>query len=251
MFLGGAYQTTTGTYYDTSATVSACDSVTMTSLTVNPAYYVIMQDVEICAGDSALIFGIYQNVSGIYIDSFFTSTGCDSLMSTALVVNSLPVVSISGLDSIYCSTDPGATMIGTPSDGSFAGTGGVAGNSFYPATGIGTYTVVYTYTDSNNCTNSSSQDVSVNNCTGLNQLSISNRQSIIVYPNPTTGTIDIMGVSLVVDGVISIVNILGEEMLMTELTNKINISHLPDGIYFLQIETVNKVIALKVVKQTE
>ncbi|MBW8051740.1 MAG: hypothetical protein FVQ77_15665, partial [Cytophagales bacterium] len=38
ILLGGSYQNTPGTYYDTLASVSGCDSVIATTLTVNPTY---------------------------------------------------------------------------------------------------------------------------------------------------------------------------------------------------------------------
>ena len=84
----GTYRSTAGTYYDSLTTIDGCDSVHSTALTVNPTYNVTDPAVSICSGDSALIYGAYQNVSGIYYDSLTTVDGCDSIHSTVLSVDS-------------------------------------------------------------------------------------------------------------------------------------------------------------------
>ncbi|MFB6305459.1 MAG: LamG-like jellyroll fold domain-containing protein, partial [Flavobacteriales bacterium] len=51
ILLGGSYQTTAGTYYDTLSTVNGCDSVITTNLTVNPLPTVSLgNDTIICDG---------------------------------------------------------------------------------------------------------------------------------------------------------------------------------------------------------
>ncbi|MBW8060740.1 MAG: T9SS type A sorting domain-containing protein [Solirubrobacterales bacterium] len=85
LYIGGAWQTAQGTYYDTSATVNGCDSVIATTLTVNPTYNVSSSD-TICAGDSVFIGGAWQTTPGIYYDTS-TVNGCDSIIITTLTVN--------------------------------------------------------------------------------------------------------------------------------------------------------------------
>ncbi|MDX2359669.1 MAG: T9SS type A sorting domain-containing protein [Crocinitomicaceae bacterium] len=48
--------------------------------------FTYFDSLDICAGDSVMIGGIYQSTSGIYIDSLITLTGCDSLISYDLTV---------------------------------------------------------------------------------------------------------------------------------------------------------------------
>lgn len=86
VFLEGAYQSTSGVYYDTTSTALGCDSITETTLTVNPAP-VYTEILNICQGDSALIHGVYQNTTGNYIDTLQTMSGCDSIIDVNLVVN--------------------------------------------------------------------------------------------------------------------------------------------------------------------
>jgi len=82
-------------------------------------------------------------------------------MST--VVNALPVVQLSGLATDYCVDAADAQLSGTPSGGTFIGTGLTANDEFSPSTaGVGTYTIKYTYTDGNSCTNVDSASAIVN-----------------------------------------------------------------------------------------
>ena len=81
----GTYQTTSGTYYDTLATVNLCDSVFATTLTVNPTAFNV--SVSICEGDSILLEGSYQTIAGTYYDTLIASNGCDSVIVSTLTVN--------------------------------------------------------------------------------------------------------------------------------------------------------------------
>lgn len=86
IFLGGANQTTSGTYYDTLVSAFGCDSVIITGLTVHSTY--LLQDtVSICADDSAALGNTYYNTSGTHYDSSLTVAGCDSISVLHLTVN--------------------------------------------------------------------------------------------------------------------------------------------------------------------
>jgi len=81
--------------------------------------------------------------------------------SITMIVHSLPIVSISGLDSIYCLNHPPVIMIGHPLGGTFSGIG-VVGNIFNPSvTGPGIWHIIYTPMDSNGCINSDTATVIV------------------------------------------------------------------------------------------
>ena len=121
----------------------------------------------------------------------------------SITVNSLPVVSFSSLGASNCYNSV-VTLTGNPSGGVFSGNG-VAGNIFNASiTGSGNQTITYTYTDGNNCTDSSSQstlilplptaiqmcEVTVDSLSGSNQYNevywdktafSSNIDSVIVY----------------------------------------------------------------------
>ncbi len=88
--------------------------------------------------------------------------GCINSSDVTVAVNVLPTVNFSGLASSYCTTSPPVTLTGSPVGGTFSGPG-MTGNSFDPAAaGTGTHSITYSYTDGNGCSNSISQQVTVN-----------------------------------------------------------------------------------------
>jgi hypothetical protein len=86
ILLGGNYQTTAGTYYDSLQTIEGCDSIIATTLAISPTY-MMNQNATICQGDSIFLEGNYQTTAGTYYDSLQTIEGCDSIITTTLVVN--------------------------------------------------------------------------------------------------------------------------------------------------------------------
>ncbi|MFH1319235.1 MAG: T9SS type A sorting domain-containing protein [Bacteroidota bacterium] len=101
--LADAYQVTVGIYYDTLVAANGCDSIISTDLIVNLNYFTNTTDVNICTGDSAKIFSDYQSTTGTYYDTLYSVNGCDSAISTDLIVN--PTYSYNTPDVILCSDD--------------------------------------------------------------------------------------------------------------------------------------------------
>ncbi|MCC6463558.1 MAG: Ig-like domain-containing protein, partial [Saprospiraceae bacterium] len=85
-------------------------------------------------------------------------TGCTNSTTTTITVYPLPTVS-AGTYGPVCVDAADVTLEGTPSGGTFSGTG-VTGNFFDPT--AGTQTITYTYTDENSCTNSATTTIVVN-----------------------------------------------------------------------------------------
>jgi len=88
LLIYGAYQNSAGTYYDSLQTANGCDSVLSTTLILDTISS-YNQNQTICQGDSILIFGVYQNQSGVYYDTLQTANGCDSVLSIALVLDTI------------------------------------------------------------------------------------------------------------------------------------------------------------------
>ncbi len=87
--------------------------------------------------------------------------GCtnDDVQSTT--VHELPVLSISGLDTLYDITDPVVLLVGNPAGGTFSGPG-VSGDNFDPASaGLGIHDIIYNYSDVFGCANSDTQSVEI------------------------------------------------------------------------------------------
>jgi len=98
VFLSGSYQTVSGAYNDTiiNGSSNGCDSIITTNLNVLPLS-VSDFSLSICQGDSILLLGTYQTLSGIYNDTIINGSfnGCDSIVSTNLIVNQATEVSVS------------------------------------------------------------------------------------------------------------------------------------------------------------
>lgn len=111
------------------------------------------------------------------------SCGSSAPAILPVTVNALPVVALSVNPDSICSSAPAATLSGgSPSGGVYAGTG-VSGGSFNPiVAGIGTHTILYTYTDGNGCSGSASDQIVVYICAGINELN--NGYTMQVFPNP-------------------------------------------------------------------
>ncbi|MDP4275538.1 MAG: immunoglobulin domain-containing protein, partial [Bacteroidota bacterium] len=118
-------------------------------------------------GSTLTLTNVASSDGGSYV-CIVNSGTCPKAVNSAaavLTVNSLPTVSFSGVTSPYCQNASPVTLTGSPLGGTFSGSavtdigGGTA--SFFP-TSAGTYTITYTYTDANTCSNSSKKDIVVN-----------------------------------------------------------------------------------------
>ena len=113
--------------------------------------------------------------------------------SFAINVNPIPTVTLD-LTSIGtpCVTDPSFALAGgAPTGGVYSGVGVNSGN-FNPANaGVGTQTITYTYS-ANGCSNTSTSTITVDGCSSLDE---SVEESIVIFPNPTSGLMKIEGIS--------------------------------------------------------
>jgi hypothetical protein len=236
ILLGGNYQTTAGTYYDSLQAITGCDSIVATTLTVNPTY-MINQDAFICEGDSILIGGSYQSTSGTYYDSLQTMDGCDSILVVDLTVDPLPTVTLALAVDTVCENDASFTLTGgSPAGGVYSGPG-VSGGNFDPvAAGAGTHTIIYMYVDTNGCANSDSADIFVDDCLGIPSLAVN---GISIYPNPSNGNFIINLKDEVTNAQVLLINSVGEKVYSLSFSgNKTDVScNVAAGIYSLQIVT--------------
>ncbi len=83
--VGTNVHTTTGIYSDTLTTISGCDSIVSTILTVNPTKNTSYSPV-ICQGETVEVGTHIYSTTGIYSDTLNTILGCDSIVITNLTV---------------------------------------------------------------------------------------------------------------------------------------------------------------------
>ncbi|MBL4593184.1 MAG: gliding motility-associated C-terminal domain-containing protein [Flavobacteriales bacterium] len=157
IMLGGVFQNTAGIYNDTLSTSLGCDSVIVTTLTVNPINTTQVTD-AICQGQSIMLGGLLQTTAGVYYDTLTTSLGCDSILETTLSVNPLPVI-IASADDTIC---PGLVANISASGGvSYNWDNGLGAGQNQSVSPLVSTTYVVTGTDANGCQNTDTVNVMV------------------------------------------------------------------------------------------
>lgn len=101
LLLEGSFQTISGQYTDTVFSDLGCDSIILTTLTVNSAIQA-EQNVSICEGDSIFLEGAFRSFPGQYTDSLTSTLGCDSVQITNLEINALPTISVADATILPC-----------------------------------------------------------------------------------------------------------------------------------------------------
>ncbi|AEA43296.1 T9SS C-terminal target domain-containing protein [Fluviicola taffensis] len=125
--------------------------------------------------------------------------GCSNTANDAILVNPLPIVSITNNQSPYCLSNTPAGLVLSPTGGQLTGTG-VTTNQFIPSqAGVGTFTLTYTYQDTNGCSNSTTINVQVTapappSLTIPSDLCIDS-DTVSMIGNPTGGSFQIDGVA--------------------------------------------------------
>jgi hypothetical protein len=83
----GQYRHTPGSYSQTFPKPWACDSIVQQQLIVNQPVTTTLPTIHLCVGDSALIFGQYQHLSGNYSLTLTSAAQCDSIVFQPLSVS--------------------------------------------------------------------------------------------------------------------------------------------------------------------
>ena len=242
-----------------TVTVNAVPSLTLNSVTTSSA---------ICAGQAATLIasgantytwntGLNGNVAIVFptATTIYTATGTNTfgcLGSNTIAIN-VQVSSPVSLTAPYynsCLTIFGGASIpltGSPIGGSYSGFN-VSGAFFTPQA-IGSFTPVYTYTDSvTGCVAKDSINIIVASCLGVSENTTSENTDITIFPNPNNGNCKISSDH---DLEITIVNQLGQIVIsasLNELNNRqLMLSNLANGVYFVVSKGNEKKINQKVV----
>ncbi|MBI4929768.1 MAG: PKD domain-containing protein, partial [Bacteroidetes bacterium] len=177
------------------------------------------------------------------------SCGSSTAQTFSVTVNALPAVTFNLSPSIVC-LNSGAFALtgGSPSGGTYSGTGVSAGN-FTPATaGTGTFTITYSYTDVNGCTNTATQSIIVDPCTGIQN--IVGEEQIIIYPNPFSENVTITW-NLHGNHIVELFDVLGNHLGKWNITDNhllIDAGNLEEGVYYIRTSSDSGMSVRKVVK---
>ncbi|MCS6822328.1 MAG: gliding motility-associated C-terminal domain-containing protein [Microscillaceae bacterium] len=130
--------------------------------------------------------------------SFTDNNGCTNTDTKTVQIFPLPVLTINGLANRYCIDNAPINLTATPVGGSFTINGNAA-TQFNPnVLGVGTHIVRYTFTDTNNCTNTLEQSVEVVPLPTLAFVGLQNHYCIdvpafVLSATPAGGTFRING----------------------------------------------------------
>jgi hypothetical protein len=206
---------------------------------------------SICDGETYSIGGQSYTVSGLYYEIYMTAMGCDSTAILELTTLPLPAVYLDPVfDTLIDLSLPEVNLPeGFPAGGIYFGPGVIASLLIPADAGPGEHTIYYEFTDSNGCSNIDSVVVNI-------QIfgEISGEAGVlkmILYPNPAREELYIKAPA---STQIQLINTLGQRqvnMLMEELPNemlRMDISHLPQGVYVLEMQIQGRVLSGKVVK---
>jgi uncharacterized delta-60 repeat protein len=248
-------------YTITVEDVNNCVGTGVTTVTVNPLPTITAgtSNSIICVGQTATISAsgantytwspvgsgsnivVTPSVNTVYTVSGTDANGCVNSSTKSVTVNPLPVVTANTSATIIC---------GPPYQGSATITASGAStytwNTSATTTAIAvspSITTVYTVTgtDANGCLNSTSFTQSVSACTGISA-TLNDRTEFEVFPNPTSGIINVHAKAGLQ---IHVYNIVGELILSTELktsTTELDLSNHANGVYFIRIGWVTKKI---------
>ena len=202
------------------------------------------QNISICAGQTFAIGTNSYSTSGIYTDVLSAINGCDSTVTTNLTVN--PVIDLTTTtsgNSITSNTSPADYQWIDCNNGNSILVGAIS--QVYTSTSNGNYAVIISQ---NGCSDTTA-------CVTITTTGIvlkPNNEDIQIFPNPTTSTITLKGLSS--DGNIIIMNALGQRIFSTTVNQKdvekiIDLSDFKNGMYYIQIENKDKSISRKVIKE--
>jgi hypothetical protein len=253
-------------------TADACSSSDSISIGVNipPAVSATASQSVVCAGTTVTLTGAGANswlwsTGGTQVTETVTPsatttytvtgtntiTNCSDTGLVTITVNQLPVVTAAVPQASVCIDDASFIVTGgSPAGGNWSGPG-VGANLLSPlSAGLGTHTLVYTYTDSNQCTNSASDQLTVSACVGIAENS--NTGGVNIFPNPASTSINIRWNDDYRVNRIEITDLTGRIVLAAPATNgntlQIDLNTLPQGIYNLQVITDDGFSTHRVVK---
>lgn len=194
--------------------------------------------------------------AGFYYWFYKWSVTKESCMSSVIPVtanvNPDPVATISAPLADMCIGEPAVAVSGSPAGGTLSGPPALVAGLFDPSVaGAGNYTITYSYTDGNNCSDTDNLVLKVSECTGIPSVAADNRLS--VYPNPVTDHLTIKNEG---GGQLSVwvTDASGRLVISRDLDGagqELNTSSLAKGLYLLSIRTVSGSVVktVKLVKE--
>ncbi|MHC1707356.1 MAG: T9SS type A sorting domain-containing protein [Bacteroidales bacterium] len=165
------------------------------------------------------------------------NTGSSNPAGISVIMNPLPLVSLTLPYDTLCILDPPIVLSGgIPLNGTYTGTG-VVNNEFNPAfAGMGSHTITYTYETPEGCSAAATDLIYVDVCPGIPE-NVFNSSAVKVYPNPCSSycIIDLNGTTQ--KSIVSLFNLSGMKIREFHVESPLSILStigIPAGIYLLE-----------------
>jgi hypothetical protein len=204
----------------------------------NPADEVTV-DASICEGDSYFVGGENQTEAGTYIDYYYNTNGCDSIVTTNLAVNSLPVVNLGNdttiTESITLDAGEGyvAYLWNTLEETQTI----LVDNSY----GYGTHSFDVLVTDENSCQGGDTILITIEEDISAGLLDA--HSLVMLYPNPSNGLFTVELNDIHEHVLLQIVSLEGKVIMQKEFSSAANLIEELDitvqesGWYYLIVKT--------------
>lgn len=170
--------------------------------------------------------------------------GCESTfrLEVAVSITANPVVTLNSFPTVCDSDEPFILNQGSPFGGTYSGAGISEGIIDPSVAGEGIHTITYSYTDLYLCTGSTTGVLIIDDCVGLDEIE---KQSFVIYPNPSSGNITILS-SMESIKAVKVFDSMGRTIYDqfipengTEI--KVDLTSYAGGIYTVQVATVGGV----------
>lgn len=174
--------------------------------------------------------------TGQYFDTIPNALGCDSVITINLTINTVDN-GVNQTNETMVSTASSANYQWLDCDNNYAQIGGETGQTFI-ATSDGNYAVQVM---ENGCTDTSA-------CYTVAGLGIDEKENeyLAIYPNPVSNELTILSSAAI--ETVKVYNSLGQ-IVLTEQSNKINVSALRRGLYIVDITTESGVTTKRFIKK--
>ncbi len=235
--------TSSGTYMDTIPNASGCDSIITINLTINNSTNSNINQFA-CYSYTSPSGNYIWNSSGTYTDTILNSSGCDSIITINLTVNTVDTsVTQTGIN--LSANVSGAAYQWLDCNNGYSIIAGATNQSFTPSAN-GSYAVEVT---ENGCIDTSACYL----VTGVGIIENDFGSSFNFYPNPTSGKVSVDLGKTYKEIELKATNILGQLVLSKSFktTNKLSFEIKEStGVYFVEIRTnEGKSAVFKVLKE--
>ena len=201
-------------------------------------------------GSNGNIAVMYPNVTTVYTVTGTNAEGCNGSNTITVSVYASAAATLTASDYTACLVIFGGTHIplnGAPQGGTYSGVNVSAG--FFNPTAIGSFTPMYTYTDSiTNCVSTASINITVASCLSISENKNNTFNKLSITPNPNGGAFKIISET---DLDLNIVNQLGQIVATVSLNEnnkrEITISNLVSGVYFITNKNTGQKINKKII----